>query len=267
MTEYKIRASSWASLFDCAHRFEAEQLLGMRKPSSPRAVLGKAFHAGTAAFDLGRLQNTHVSVNDAAGALVDAIRKPDEDVDWRGGDLQPRDVERIALHLHVLYCTEWSHRYDFEAVELPVKPLSIDCGGGVVVTLTGTLDRMRARKTSNGRGVTDLKSGRKAVANGVASTKGFAGQLGTYELLYEHTTGLPITDDAEILGAKTEGKPEIATAPVPNAKALVLGDDDDPGLLQFGADMLRAGRFPPNPTSPLCSPRYCPRWDRCKWHA
>ncbi|RTT90057.1 PD-(D/E)XK nuclease family protein, partial [Pseudomonas aeruginosa] len=24
--------------------------------------------------------------------------------------------------------------------------------------------------------------------------------------------------------------------------------------------------FPPNPQSPLCSPKYCPRWRTCPYH-
>lgn len=47
----RIRASSWSSLFDCAMRWEASNLLGLRMPSNPRAMLGTAVHAGTAAFD------------------------------------------------------------------------------------------------------------------------------------------------------------------------------------------------------------------------
>lgn len=263
---YRIRASSWASLFDCAYRFEGEQLLGIRKPSSPRAVLGKAFHAGTAAFDSARMLGSPITINDAADALVSEIHRPTEDIDWKGGDLQPREVERIALGLHVMYCKDWSPRFEFEAVELTVKPLEVDCGGGLIIQLTGTLDRMRARRTSKGRRVADLKSGRAAVTDGKANTKGHRPQLGTYELLYEHTTGLPVTDPAEIIGAKTVGRPEIATAEVANAKQVLLGTDDAPGYLELGADMLRAGRFPPNPRSPLCSERYCPRWSRCTYH-
>jgi hypothetical protein len=262
----RVRASSWAGLFDCAHRWEGEQLLGIRKPTSARALLGKAFHAGTAAFDLARLNRAPITIDAAADAVHDTIFQPDEDVDWSGDALRARDVERIALGLHTLYCAEWSHRYDYEAVELTITPLQIDCGGGLVIELTGTLDRMRARRTTNGRGLTDLKSGRRAVQNGVAKIKGHRAQLGTYEMLYEHTTGLPMTEPAEILGAKTEGKPEIATAQATGCKTLMVGDEQGPGLIEQGAAMLRAGAFPPNPSSPLCDPRFCARWSRCRYH-
>ena len=46
-----IRASSWPSLFDCAHRWYFQNIVGLRMPSSGNAALGTAIHAGTAAFD------------------------------------------------------------------------------------------------------------------------------------------------------------------------------------------------------------------------
>ena len=61
-----VRASAWGSLFDCAHRFEGEQLLGMRKPKGLRTQLGTALHASTATFDKGRLPGASpVTVDEA----------------------------------------------------------------------------------------------------------------------------------------------------------------------------------------------------------
>ena len=48
---YRIRASSFGELFDCALRWEAKHLQGMRMPNSPRALIGTGVHEGTAAFD------------------------------------------------------------------------------------------------------------------------------------------------------------------------------------------------------------------------
>ncbi|MDF3081078.1 PD-(D/E)XK nuclease family protein [Burkholderia sola] len=146
------------------------------------------------------------------------------------------------------------------------KPLDIDCGGGIVIRLTGTMDRARVRRTALDPGIADLKSGSKAVAQGVAVTKGHGPQIGTYEMLYEHTTGELIADTAEIIGLKTKGTPEVATAPVKNAKRVMLGTEETPGLIQFAADMFRSGRFYPNPKSLLCDKKYCPRYGICQFH-
>lgn len=261
-----VRASSWAGLFDCAMRWEGIHLKGMRNVVGLRAALGTAIHAGTAAFDQARLDQSGLTADEAAGVMVDKLRDPSNEFDPARDDLTMRDAERVGLALLTKYCLEVSPRYNFIAVEMETKPLDIDCGGGVIVRLTGTMDRARVRKAAHGVGIADLKSGSAAVQKGEAVTKGHGPQVGTYELLYEHSTGEPITDAAEIIGLKTKGTPEIGTALINNAKRVMVGTDDQPGLIEFAADMFRSGRFYPNPKSLLCSATYCPRHASCPFH-
>lgn len=261
-----VRASSWGSLFDCAYKWEGVNLLKIRSPSSPRALLGTAIHASTAAFDVGRMTGNPVSIYDSSELLVNVLRRPAEDVQWKGSDLSVDDAERIGLKLHTMYCKDWSPKFDFAAIELKVKPLVLDMGGDLRVELTGTLDRARFFRGREGTGIADVKTGGAAVAQGVAKTKGHSAQIGTYELLYEHTTGDPITEDAEIIGLKTRGKPEIAMGTIVGAKDMMIGTDKFRGLIDIGADMIRTGLFPPNPSSHLCAKAYCPRWNSCPYH-
>ncbi|KVD52099.1 RecB family exonuclease [Burkholderia ubonensis] len=263
---YAVRASSWGGLFDCAYRWEGIHLLKMRNVVGLRAALGTAIHAGTAVFDQARLDGSGLTVDDAAGAFVDKLRDPENEFDPARDDLSLSEAERIGLSLTTKYCLEVAPRYDFIAVEMETKPLDIECGGGIVIRLTGTMDRARVRRTALGPGIADLKSGSKAVAQGVAVTKGHGPQIGTYEMLYEHTAGELIADTAEIIGLKTKGTPEVATAPIANAKRVMLGTEDTPGLIQFAADMFRSGRFFPNPKSLLCDRKYCPRYGTCQFH-
>jgi recombination protein RecT len=152
-----IRASSLAELFDCAHRWEGKHLLGMTGPTGGAAQLGTAVHAGTAAFDASRLPGgSPVSVDDAAGAVVDAIQHPEKDVDW--GDTTKRDAERIALSLHTRYCTEVAPKQTYLGVEIKCERLELPELG---IALTGTNDRIHSE--AKGRGVTDLKTGKRAV--------------------------------------------------------------------------------------------------------
>lgn len=260
---FTVRASSWASLFECGYRFEGIHMLGMKNTVGLRAALGTAIHAGSAAFDQARISGDTVTVDDAAGVLVDKLRDPENEFDPAKDDLTMQDAEGIGISLLKNYCREVSPKYHFVAVEMETKPLNIDCGGGIVVQLTGTMDRARIKKSTHGVGIADLKSGSSAVQKGVAVTKGHGAQVGTYELLYEHTTGESITADAEIIGLKTKGAAEIATGTISNAKKVMTGDQDNPGLIEFAADMFRSGRFYPNPKSLLCSEKYCPRWKTC----
>lgn len=269
----RIRASSWPSLFDCAMRWEAQNLLGMYMPSSPRAQLGTAIHGGTAVFDQARMNNSPISIDDAAGAFVDELHSTEREVNWRiDNTLNKRDAERIGLTLVSRYCGDISPRYNFAAVELQIEPFQIDCGDDLHIELTGTLDRTRIRLDTNGKGISDLKTGAAAVqpsedkSKRVAKTKGHAAQIGTYELLAENTLNEPMTEPGEIIGMKTTGTPEIANGFINNAKLIMLGNQDNPGLIEHAATMLKSGMFPPNPQSWCCSEKYCPRWDTCIFH-
>lgn len=261
-----VRASSWAGLFDCAYRWEGIHLLGLRNVVGLRAALGTAIHAGTAVFDQARISGDSVTADDAAGVMIDKLRDPENEYDPSRDDLSVGEAEKTGVTLLTKYCFEVSPRYNFVAVEMETKPLDIDCGNGVTVRLTGTMDRARIRKGYHGVGIADLKSGSAAVQKGVAVTKGHGPQVGTYELLYEHTTGELITDTAEIIGLKTKGTAEIATGIVKNAKRAMVGTEDQPGLIEFAAEMFKTGRFFPNPKSMLCSETHCPRWGKCHFH-
>lgn len=261
-----VRASSWGELFDCAYRWEGKHILGMRGQVGIAAVLGTAIHASTAAFDQGRIDGTGLTPDDTAGVLVDKLHHPNDDYVTRDEDLTVAEAEKIGLTLHSRYCTEMSPRYTFRAVEMATKPLHIDCGNGVVICLTGTMDRSRIKVVSSGIGIADLKSGARAVQKGAANTKGHAAQVGTYELLFEHTTGEAVTEPAEIIGLKTAGKPEVATGEIRNAKLQMTGTPEQKGLIEFAAVMFKTGLFPPNPNSVLCSQKYCARWLLCPFH-
>lgn len=261
-----VRASSWAGLFDCAYRWEGIHILGLRNVVGLRAALGTAIHAGTAVFDQARISGDSVTADDAAGVLIDKLRDPENEYDPSRDDLSVGEAEKTGVTLLTKYCLEVSPRYNFVAVEMETKPLDIDCGNGVTVRLTGTMDRARIRKGDHGVGIADLKSGSAAVQKGEAVTKGHGPQIGTYELLYEHTTGEPITDVAEIIGLKTKGKAEIGFGTIANARRAMVGTEDQPGLIEFAAEMFKTGRFFPNPKSLLCSEKYCPRHATCHFH-
>lgn len=266
----RIRASSWPSLFDCAMRWEAQNLLNMRLPSSPRAQLGTAIHGGTAAFDQANLDGHPISIDDAAGVFVDELSASTSDVDWRADHtLNKRQAEQIGLTLVSRYCADIAPHYTFCAVELEIAPFVIQCDNGVNIELTGTLDRTRIRVATQGKGISDLKTGAAAVqpnethTRRVAKTKGHAAQIGTYELLAEHTLGEAMTEPGEIIGMKTSGQPEIANGFIHHARRVMLGDDQTPGMIEHAANMIQSGLFPPNPQSWCCSKKYCPRWTQC----
>lgn len=259
----KIRASSLPELLDCAARWEARHVRNLRLPTSGRAQLGTAVHAGTAAFDFSLLVKNPVTVDDAAGEVVDAIWHPSEDVTW-DDTLGQREAETIALDLHSKYCKDVAPQQDYVAVEQTCDALEIQDLG---ITLTGTTDRIR--KTDEGFGIVDLKTGGTAVAaDGTVKTAGHAAQIAVYELLAGFSFGSPLTAPAQIVGlqvAKTEKARRVGVGEIVNAREALVGDEFNPGILEIVAKMLKAGIFPPNPRSQLCSVKYCPCFPVCRY--
>lgn len=270
---FKVRASSWGSLFDCAHRWEGTHILKIRGTSSPRSLLGTAIHAATAHYDNARLQgDMEYALQDAGEVFIGELDNPREPVSWRGSDLTRADAERIGLTLVGRYASQIAPRFNYTAVEMTLKPMVIDCGSGVKIELTGSMDRARVIGWEGGVGIADIKTGARATQwdeagrNVIAKTKGFGAQIGTYELLYEHTTGEVVTAPGEIIGMNTGSKPEIAVSEIKDARRLLVGTEHSPGLLQYASAMFRTGLFPPNPSSVLCSERFCNRWSTCPYH-
>jgi len=266
MKRFSVRASSWGALFDCSHRWEGVHLLGMFKPSGLRAQLGTAIHASTAIFDTSRMNDAGLTADECAQALVDTLRRPDRECDFSGEDLTVNEAERIGLALHAKYCEQISPRYTFFAVELTTKTLVIDCGNGVEIEMTGTMDRARVVECGGELAIGDLKSGKNAVSSeGLAKTRGHAPQVGTYQILTEHTTGIRVADDAEIIGLST-GNARVAVSQIENPRSVLLGSDGKPGLLTYAAEMFKSGLFPPNNQSMLCGAKYCARFSTCQFH-
>lgn len=263
---FTIRASSLGELFDCPARWEAKHILGLRNPSSGAARLGTAVHASTAVFDQSRIDGSGITASEAAGALVDTLHGKDEEngnVDWE--ETNPKDAEKIGLALHARYCAEIAPRQDYVAVEAQCESLLIaDLG----IQLTGTTDRIR-RLPDGQLGIADLKTGGRAVgADGSVSTTGHVAQLGVYELLGEYVVGQRLTAPAQIIGlytGKTPATQRVAMGEIPDARAALIGTDEQVGLLEHASRLIHSGSFYGNPKSNLCSPKYCPRHTTCTY--
>ena len=259
-----IRSSSWADLMDCAARWKARNLLGLRMPTAGAAWTGTSLHHGAAVYDQAALDGAPVSVDDAAGAMVEKLHHPEEEVVW--DDSTPGQIEPIAMRLLTSYCTDVAPTRDYAAVELACEALDVEVPEhGVIVRMTGTTDRVR-RDGTVGLAISDIKSGARAVGtDGRAVTSGHAIQLGAYELLAEHALGLPVSGPAEIIGLQTATAARVGTAAVPNARAALIGTAEQPGMIDIAARMLRNDIFPGNPKSMLCSSKYCPIHSTCTY--
>jgi hypothetical protein len=269
---FTVRASSWETLFDCSLRWFETNVNGVRRPSSPEAHLGTAVHASTAFYDKARLEGQAVTPDDAAQVLVDTIHRPEEDVAWRR-DRGAKESERIGLQLHTRYCAKIATEHHYTQVEARLTPMPVETDDAII-TLTGTLDRLYAEgELVRGVGLTgkfgvlDVKTGGRLVnKEGKVNVQARGAQGGVYELLAEHTFGYPINLPYRIGALSTSGTGATGVADIPNARSILIGRDDSPGLLDIAGKLMRAGVFPPNPRSLFCSPKYCPAWDKCIYH-
>jgi hypothetical protein len=262
-TPIKVWASSIGDLLDCPARFEARQIKHLRCPRRGNAQLGTALHASTAVFDNSLIKGDGLKSDDCAGALVDAIYKPEEDVIW-DEDMGQQEAESIGRALHGRYCTEIAPTQGYVAVEVKCERLEISDLG---LILSGKTDRIR--KIGDGHGIADLKSGKTAVrADGTVETAGAAAQLGVYELLAENATGIAITEPARIVGlqvAKTARGQRVGTGEVAMARDLLVGTPDSPGVLEYASKLIHEGLFYGNPRSTTCHSKYCPVFEVCRW--
>lgn len=263
---FQVRASSFGTLFDCGMRWEGEHLIKLHRVGSLRAWLGTSIHASTAAFDQAALAGTPISANDAADVFVETLWNPHEEVDFKGDPkLSMKQAELIGLTLHARYCAEIAPRMNFESVEMKLKPLDVEAEG-VIIRLTGTMDRARVARASGKKVIADLKTGGRLIdTEGVVSIKGRAAQLGTYQLLSEYTDGEQ-TAGAQIMALQTTSASKIGVSRVFDAKAQMVGTEHEPGLLDMAAKIFKIGLFTPNPASSLCDKKWCSSWDRCKFH-
>lgn len=264
----RLRASSLPDLLDCPARWEAVHLLGRRKESSSRAILGQCIHDATAFYDT----ETGLLQHNADTALAASVERFHEKFssrksEWKSdkkNTLPFSKADKIGHQLVTLYALEISPNFHWSAVELTFQDYPVQVGSHVLL-LTGTCDRIY--QTPAGHGLLDLKSGKSRVSSdGEVKVAGDKPQLGIYELLAESKLGLPITEPALVAGLDTEKGTAAISEPIPGARDLVAGTAERPGLLQAVASYLESGIFPPNPKSQLCSEQYCSNYAHCLAH-
>lgn len=264
MDMIKVRASSLGELFDCPARWQAKHIYKMRLPTSGVARLGTAIHAGTALYDQSIIDGADLTPDECAGAVVDSIyNTADDEIDW--SEQSQGEAEKIAISLHKKYCKEISPTQKYIAVEATCERLDIrDLG----ISLTGTTDRIR--ETDEGElAITDLKTGKTIVGiDGEVKVAGYGVQLAIYTLLASQAMRCPITGQSQIIGlntGKTEKAQRVGIANVNTSLDILLGDDSSPGLLQYASRIFQSGDFYGNPRSILCSQKFCPCYNTCKW--
>lgn len=268
MEKIKLRASSLPDFCDCPARWEAKYIKGMFNPTSYKAYLGTCVHAGTAVYDMAVMSGMNASDKELAESAVEVAHRtlytPDEDIAW--DDQTPEGIEPIVLSLVKMYISKIAPQMKYIAVEETCKDLHLDDLG---LILTGTTDRVY-QSADGGYGIADLKTGGTAVASdGTVKTTPHAMQMGIYELLVENTFDkLKVTAPAAIIGlqtAKTEKGRRVGIGYVENAKDMLVGTPEERGVLEIFSAVAHNGLFIGNPKSAICSEKFCPAYNACRF--
>ena len=258
-----IRASSLSDLFDCPARWEAKNILNKRNPAGSRTRLGTAIHEAVTQWDYSNLIGNEVSIEECNEILHHQIWQPNEEVDW--SDLDQNSAESIGQSLMNKYITQIAPTQKFIGVEVRCESLILaDLG----LELTGTIDRIY--ETQDGElGISDLKTGKAAVgSDGLVKVSGHTPQMGIYTVLASHALQEPVTAPARIYGlttAKTDKGQHVGIGEIPSPAQVLLGTEEEPGLLHYASKVLKNGVFFGNSKSMLCSEKFCPAFSTCKF--
>lgn len=273
-----IRASSLSTLFDCPERWAAQhpQLGAMRMPSSAASAIGTAVHAGCEVYDMARLIRVRPSLGDALDAAVEKIDKPEYEVIW--DDFNQRQAKSIATQLVQSYCTAFSSRFEFDAIEMDMDYLDVVAANGLKIRFTGKIDRRRVLRfkavgdqpARTRRGICDIKTGKKVIlGDGSVNVQVSGAQMAVYELLELMSTNTLGKSDmlpVMIFAFPTVGKNQPAVSEIKEPPhRLLTGDADHKGAIDIAADMIKSGNYYGNARSMLCTPRYCPKHGNCRW--
>lgn len=258
-----VRASSLSDLFDCPARWEAKNLLNKRNPAGARTRLGTAIHEAVTQWDYQNLIGNDVSTEECEEILHHQIWQPNEEVDW--ADLDQNSAEMIGLSLMHKYITQIAPTQKYIGVEVRCESLILaDLG----IELTGTIDRIYESENSE-LGIGDLKTGKNSAgSDGIVKTAGHTPQMGIYTVLASHALQEPVTAPSRIYGlttAKTDKGQHVGVGEIESPAQVLLGTEEEPGLLQYAAKVIKNGVFFGNSKSMLCSEKFCPAFSTCKF--
>ena len=276
MKTVRIRASSFWDWCDCALRAASRNPdIGgvVDTPVTTPGWLGTSVHRAAAVYDrASHIEENPISVGDAVDSFLDTFRNPDEEVNW--GEDKPKKVEPVGVRLVKSYAEIISPQFEYEAVEATLEQFSIEFTAeelshpteGVTLVITGTEDRRTV--DADGTAVLDIKTGVQAVGpDGVAKVAGFEGQLGLYTLMDEATTGEVNEGVPKIAGLQTSSAGRVGVGVVPNAKEVLIGNDQFNGQLFHLAKIIAHEIFMGNTRSMMCHEKYCPVYHKCPYRA
>lgn len=255
-----IRPSGVSAFMSCPKKYAASNLMGYKGWGSFATVRGTGVHASAEAIwnESIKAQSKIINITQAQDAAVESVEKAFENEDIRLDDENfesKAGVKDAAAEGALIYCEM------AKEIEIPAyveHTMQIDLGDNIIVK--GTADFISA----DGR-IEDIKTSSKK-----ATTSQYTAQLSVYARLAELNDIKVDTENSRIqnvafLKNKVEGhllsfklNQKMASYLINTIKERTILARQNP----YEIDLL----FPANPSSYLCSPKYCAYYDDCEAH-
>lgn len=257
-----IRASSLGDLFDDALRWKIKNIDKVFSPSYGRARLGTAVHDATAVYDVARQYDGDASIEMAIETFIYELGA--KETKWV--DISKAEAEMIGVQLVTKYCQEIAPMFVYDKIEERVEPQEIEMQNGLIIELTGHIDRRIVRENGD-RVIADLKTGYSIIdaETGLPKTDKHGPQLAVYDALEMLSEpDVAFATEAVIIGLDTASG-AVGVKAIERPSRFLFGEDGNIGYLEAAAEIIMRGLFVGNPKSMLCTERYCPIYNNC-WY-
>ena len=206
-----LSASRLKSYLTCPLRFYFEKVLQFKKPTSPAAHLGKAVHAGLAAYHTGLWRGGDISADTITRKFSQEFSKLEEEqpVRWKAGER----AESLAAGDKLIRAY-----LDDEFPRQRPKPIGVEVRleadiPGIAIPLVGVADLVHV-----GNRLTDFKT-TGVTPNPTLEAWQHELQLTAYDLLIGENTGEPVSESELVWLVKTKS-PKIVRQVLPALDAV-----------------------------------------------
>lgn len=274
-----LRPSGLSSFFDCQSRWAATNLDKLKTITGSKAHIGTSIHRATEQADVVRYQDNEITkevIELVEHTAVESFNNPQEDILWEEKD--QIEGEKIVRGLSKKYAKDVAPNLIVAAHELLITGDEAVEFTDLCITIGGTIDLVLQNKA--GLFVADKKTGKNAVSSdGTVEVMKHKLQLGAYEILADtflRKQGFDgIGSDSLIIGMqtnKTEDKQRIGLGYTKGSQAQVVKALKfirlavDNAVANKKDEELFSDNFSENPSSYMCSEKYCPRFNQCSFY-
>lgn len=252
--------SQFAMYMRCARQFEYRYILGIRQPPGIAMTQGSVIHAGAEKTHRHTIDHGKpLPLNEAEAVVSDTFdRMKDHIEDW--GEEKPDRVKQATLHHFRVYHAQSTPLLRPKAVE---EPFAVKVGTVPMVGFIDLIDEVMVDREGD-----VLAKGEGPLVTEVVADLKFTGRKwqdsklrhDTQLTLYAHVKGIPRVRIDFLLDQKS-GTRYVQERSLRTPRDAKNFEED----LEEVVGLIKKGVFPRcDPTSWVCTPRFCGYYERCR---